>query len=358
MPKARLPENKGLPALWTYKHGAYYYRVPPGLEHRWDGKKMFRLGKTLPEAYRVWAERLNKQDNVRTISGLLDRYAMEVIPKKSPKSQTEQYRHLTKLRAVFGAMELEAIVPKHIYQFVDKRSNKIVSEDGKTTGGVTAAHREVATLSFAFTKAVEWGYIDRHPFKGEVRLVGEAPRTRYIEDWEIVECLALPAMRKQGSVKAIQAYIHLKMLTGLRRGDLLRLRLSDIDDNGIHVTTSKTKNRIMYSWSPALREAVEMAKEARPVDISGFLFCTNKGEGYIDEKTGEAQGWGSMWQRFMERVINETKVKERFTEHDIRAKCASDAETIEHAQALLTHANSNITKKVYRRKAEIVKPLR
>lgn len=70
-----------------------------------------------------------------------------------------------------------------------------------------------------------------------------------------------------------------------------------------------------------------------------------------------ASGWKSMWQRFMERVIEETKVKEHFTEHDLRAKVASDAGTLEHARSLLAHADSRTTSRVYRRKAEIVEPL-
>ncbi len=65
-----------------------------------------------------------------------------------------------------------------------------------------------------------------------------------------------------------------------------------------------------------------------------------------------------MWQGFMRRVLAETKVEARFTEHDLRAKCASDAETLEHAQTLLAHADSRLTARVYRRKPERVKPLR
>jgi integrase len=65
-----------------------------------------------------------------------------------------------------------------------------------------------------------------------------------------------------------------------------------------------------------------------------------------------------MWSGFVERVLVETKVKERFTEHDLRAKCASDAATLEHAQALLGHASSSLTDRVYRRKAQYVMPLR
>ena len=48
----------------------------------------------------------------------------------------------------------------------------------------------------------------------------------------------------------------------------------------------------------------------------------------------------------------------RFNEHDIRAKCASDAESLERARELLAHADSATTRRVYRRKPEKVRPLR
>jgi len=82
------------------------------------------------------------------------------------------------------------------------------------------------------------------------------------------------------------------------------------------------------------------------------------GECYVNETTGKAPGWKSMWQRFMTRVMEETGVKEHFTEHDLRAKVGTDAESLEHARALLAHADTRTTEKFYRRKAEVVKPMR
>ncbi len=350
MPKARNKENKGLPARWRTIHGAYYYRVPEGLESSWDGKKQFRLGKSLPEAYKVWAERLGTLDDAKTIGELLERYSLEVVPKKEVTTQAHNAVAIKRLRAVMGALALTALKPRHIYQYVDKRSAK------------TAARREIEVLSHAYTKAVEWGYLDRHPFKGEVRLDGEKPRTRYVEDWEIIECLSLESRRKSGSVLAIQAYMRLKLLTGLRRGDLLRLTMSDLQEDGIHVTPGKTETstgkRLIYEWSTELREAVAMAKSTRPVSIAPWLFCNRSGECYFNEDSGRAGGWDTMWRNFMGRVLEETKVKEHFTEHDLRAKCASDAETLEHAQALLAHADGKVTERIYRRKPERVRPLR
>jgi integrase len=349
MPRKRNKENVGLPARWKIEHGAVYYQVPAGLEDRWDGKKKFRLGSTLPEAYKEWAKRLESVDAAKTIGALLDRYALEVVPTKGARTQVENQRAIRNLRAVFGAEPMVGIRPQHIYQYVDQRKAKPV-----------AAHRAVDVLSHAFTMAVKWGYIDRHPFKGEVRLDGEKPRDRYVEDWEIIEVLSLESKRKKGSVLVLQAYIRIKLLTGLRRGDLLRLTSADMKEDGIHVTPSKTQSssgkRVIIEWSSELRAAVEAAKGVRPVDISPWLFCTRKGEGYVDEIKGTASGWDSMWQRFMERILDETNVKERFTEHDLRAKCASDAESLEHARALLAHADSQLTQRVYRRRPERVKP--
>lgn len=197
MPPKRNKENNGLPTRWKLVHNAYYYRVPPGLEYMWDGKKMFRLGGTLPEAYKKWSERIANPERARNIGQLLDRYLLEVVPTKAVSSQESNRIFIATLRKAFADAPLEAIKPKHVYQYVDKRSKK------------TSAHREIEILSHAYTKAVQWGYIDHHPFKGEVRLEGEKPRTRYVEDWELLEALAMKPKHAASSVKVIQAYHNL-----------------------------------------------------------------------------------------------------------------------------------------------------
>jgi len=351
MPKSRKAQNRGLPERWRHKHGAYYYRVPPGLEELWDGKKEYHLGKTLPAAYKEWAKRLGSIDRTNTIGQLLDRYALEVVPTKAPATQHSNNRELKEIRNVFGHEPLGSMTPQKIYQYMDKRTAK------------SRGRKEIALLSHAYTKAVEWGLIDRHPFKTEVRLEGRKPRDRYIEDWEIAEVMKLESERKKGSILMVQAYIRLKTITGMARGDMLRLQPGqDFKDDGIHIqrhkTAKKTGKRTIYKWSPELTAAKDAALAARPVDIGPWLFCNKFGKGYIDEETGEASGWDSIWGRFMDRLLTETKVKERFTEHDLRAKAGSDAETDEDARKMLSHANTSMTRKAYRRKPEEVTPLR
>jgi len=347
MPKPRNKENKGLPSNWQFAHGAYYFRVPIGLEEAWDGKRRFRLGKTLSEAYRAYSERVVASTTIANMGSLFDRYLKEVVPGKAATTQADNRAAIARRRSVFGHFRLPDIRPQLVYQYYDGRKKK------------TAARRELEVLSHTLTKAVEWGVVDRHPIKGQVRLPGEKPRDRYVEDWEILECLSLVPKRNRGSLHVIKAYISLKLLTGMSRGDLLRLQPSrHFKEDGIHVqrhkTAKTTGKRTIYEWTAERRAAVDAAITARPVDISPFLFCNAQGNGYLNEEKGTAKGWDSMWQNFMQRVLSETKVKERFTEHDLRAKCASDAESIEKARMLLSHVDSRMTQRVYRRKPDRV----
>ena len=141
---------------------------------------------------------------------------------------------------------------------------------------------------------------------------------------------------------------------------MLSLTEASLQKDGIHIMRHKTAEssgkRTNYKWSPDLRAAVDRAKAARPAN-SQFLFCNRHGAGYINPETDEPAGWKTMWQNFMKRVLSETKVTERFTEHDLRAQCASNAKTLDHARALLSHVDSGTTLKVYRRAPEEVQPL-
>ena len=342
-PKPRREENRGLPARWRFKHGAYYYRVPVGLEELWEGKKEYRLGKTLNEAYRVWATRLDIFANAKTMAELLDRYALEVIPTKAPKSQELNLIAIRKLKPVFGHMPITAVKPIHVYQYRDKRGR-----DGKK-----AANHDIEVLSHAFTKAIEWGLCENHPIKGKVRKFSTPPRRRYVEDWEIEEALKVAS-------PFIKAYIRLKLLTGMRRGDMLSIKMSDLKEDGIHVTPRKTAHssgkKLIIEWSDELRASIEEITRLRKKIYSIWLFHTNKGQPYI-KPDASANGFDSIWGRFMDKVLTRTSVTERFTEHDLRAKVASDTES-EHARQLLGHSNIEITERIYRRKAELVKPLK
>lgn len=342
MPRKRNSGNMGCPPRSRWMNGAIRYQVPKGMESHWDGKRQFTLGYNIPEAFAEYARRVGPVKNVHTIGDLLQRYYLEVSGKKPPNSLKNDTKHYKQLIKVFNDVRLEDLIPQHIYQYIDYRGNS------------TSARREKAMLSHAFTKAVQWGYINKHPFKGEVRLEGEKPRTRYIEDWEIQEIMALKPKRAKDLTEFFQAYIGLKTLLGLRQGDMLKLpAFRDQIGAKIAVTTSKTGKKVNIEVTPDVQAALLKCMAARPVDIAPNLFCNRAGKAY----TGD--GFRACWQRFMkERVMKETNIKEWFTEHDLRAKVGSDAESNERARELLTHDSVKTTNRAYRRKPENVRPLR
>lgn len=342
-PKPRKLENKPLPSRWRFKHGAYYYRVPVGLEHQWEGKTEFRLGKTQSEAYREWAARIDLHANAKTIGELLERYEIEVVPTKAPKTQESYLGAIKKLRPVFGHMLITSLRSVHVFQYRDKRGKQ----------APTATNHEIGVLSHAYTKAIEWGLTEENPIKGKVTKISRPPRKRYVEDWELVEALKVAS-------PFIEAYICLKLLTGLRRGDLLSIRLVDLQENGIHVSPRKTQGttgkKVIYEWNEELTQAVDICKKLRKKTDSPWLFSTRTGQGYMSEN-GRSNSFDSIWQRFMAKALKETKLTERFTEHDLRAKVASDND-INRAQQLLGHSSPEITNRIYRRKAELIAPSR
>lgn len=342
-PKPRNQENKKLPPRWRKKHGAYYYRVPPGLEHLWDGKKEYQLGKTQAEAYRNYSERVIEPTEAHTIAELLLRYSWEIVPHKAEKTKESNLHSIRMLTAVFGKMPIEALTPQDVYRYLDERGKK----------SKVGANHDFAVLSHAYTMAIKWGLCRFHPTKGIVQKHAIQPRNRYVEDWELEEVLKVAS-------PFLAVYINLKLLTGQRKGDLLSIQLSDLIDEGILIkprkTASSTGKTIIIEWDNDLRDAIEDIKDLPSKVSSIWLFHTRKGQPYI-KPDGNTSGFDSIWQRFMHKALEETELKEKFREHDLRAKTASDIEA-EHARQLLGHSNMAMTQRVYRRKPERVKPAR
>lgn len=343
--KKRADINMGMPEGWRWLNGAWRYRVPVAVRHLWDNRQTFTLGKSLSEAWGEWTKRVDVSGDVHTVGQLLDRYAMEGMTENAPKTKTDKLYYIKELKGVFGKQPIAHIQPKDVYGYYNARTAKV------------AAKREIALLRHAFTMAVQWGLINAHPFKWELELKGEKPRTRLVTQDEIVVVLSLePTRDGNEATPMLQAYIRLKLMLGLRRGDMLRLGDANWTDKGLLVPINKTGDEVIYTRTDALEQAWAAAKACRHAAIAPWLFCTRRGKPYLDEAKGTAHAFNSIWQRFMARV--EKAGVERFHEHDLRAVVASNAESLEHARQLMTHSSANTTNRIYRRGPEKVSPLK
>jgi len=312
--------RQDLPARVYFRHGAYYFVDQAG---KWN-----RLAKDYASAMRRFAELLHEGTSLETMSQLFDRYQREVLPNKAPSTQRTNLYELKLLRQAFGHLRAEEIRPKYIYQYMDARDAPI------------RANREKALLSHVFKSAIRWGVIDTNPCQF-VEKFKERPRTRYIEDAEFVAVYDI-------ATPVIQAAMMLSYITGLRQGDVLTIRLQNLTDRGIELTTGKTQRKMVFEWNDELVATVERAKRLRG-SVSGFyLICTRQGQRY------SGSGFRAMWNRVMTKAMRQGLLVERFTFHDIRAKAGTDSED----ENLLGHLDPRTLTRHYKRKPLKVTPIR
>lgn len=134
-----------------------------------------------------------------------------------------------------GHMLLTSIKPIHV--------QKIINEMAKRG----LARRTVAypkqVLSSILSQAVKWGYLSDNPCtKVEVPAVSKKVKRRYYEKEEVAQLVELV---KDEDLK-YQAIFFLALSGGLRRSEILGLRISDVSDNGVQVVKGKNDTSVRF----------------------------------------------------------------------------------------------------------------
>ncbi len=304
-----------LPQRVYFIHGAYYFFV--------KGGKPIHLGRDFAVAMAQWASLVGTPKQLATLADVMDRYLLEVAPLKAPRTYKDNIIEMRLLRAAFGHMRPNEVTPPDVYAYMDAR------------GAPVRANREKALLSSVFSHAIRWGVAASNP----CRLVKRNPEKRRERLPEVVELRAFKAVAGE----FLAAYIDLKYMTGLRKGDLLSLRLENLTDEGIALQQRKNRKRLVILWTPDLREVVARAQALPRRAKSAYLFATHAGKPY------STSGFDSIWQRTMRRALSSGILAQRFTEHDIRA--ATGSADPQNAQARLGQKNKSSTDAYLRSKA-------
>jgi len=347
LPPRMLRRKKKLKSgkIWT----GYYYN---GLGE--DGsRREIPLGTDLDEAKRKWAEFecTPVAKDVKLLDHIFDRYEREIIPFKAPSTQRDNLDCLSRLRPVFGGVAIDAVTPQHVAQYRDARTAKV------------RANREITLLSHVFNLAREWGYMSHdNPARG-IRKNPEKPRDFYVDDqvWRAVyECAS----------EELRDALDLAYLTGQRPADVLKMNERDIQDGSLCVQQDKTKKKLRIllkhadGASTQLAEVLERIRR-RPRKVKSLsLIATPAGEA-LNKFTlrsrfdaarlaavAKAEAIGTEDMTLLAQRIKQ------FQFRDIRPKAASDMSDLSAASKLLGHTEQEITKKVYRRIGEEVRPTR
>ena len=120
-------------------------------------------------------------------------------------------------------------------EITQQKIERYLTDSAETRGwNVASRNRYLIMLKAVFTKAVEWGMLASSPAKPIEFLRGQEARTRFLTTEEIERLLA-------GASKRFRPLLVVALHTGMRKGEIFRLRWPDIDfQNGL-ITVQKSK---------------------------------------------------------------------------------------------------------------------
>jgi len=157
---------------------------------------------------------------------------------------------LENLKAFFKGETLASIGPELVERYKAERKVELSKNSGKTISPATT-NRSIALLKTLFSKAVEWGRIETNP-ASRVKKLKEAPgRERILTKDEAGRLIAAAS-------PDIQAVLIVALGTGMRRGEILALKWTDLDfvRGVITITSSKSGKGRKVPMSGAVAEAL------------------------------------------------------------------------------------------------------
>ncbi len=121
----------------------------------------------------------------------------------------------------------------------------------------------------------------------------------------------------------------------MRIGDILKIKLSDIQDSDLHVTIEKTEKKVVFKVADDLAEVIARVRALpRPV-MSIYLFSSQQGIKM------SYSSFNKQWTRLLKNVGLDGM---NLHFHDMRAKAATDAGDMGvDAQKLLGHKQRAMT---------------
>jgi integrase len=278
-----------------------------------------------------------------TLSEAIDRYIQVEIPKKKRRAK-DRLQHLQFWREKLGAKKLSEITPASIAMIRDELFGAPTVRG--TPRKAATVNRFLADLSHLFTVVVkDFGWVQDSPTSRVRKLSEPRGRVRYLSDEERERVLVIcrqwkreEGMRNQRRDAEHQksyyllAIILLALSTGMRRGEIQKLKWSDIDWTRNRIILNQTKNddrRVVPLVGDARAELEEIyQKRAAAAD---YIFASSK-SGF----RGEPKAFEREWQA----LLKEARIED-FRFHDLRHSCASylamNGSTVTDIAAILGH---------------------
>ncbi len=162
-------------------------------------------------------------------------------------------------------------------------------------------NRELGCLRHMFNMAIKWKKAQVNPVRDVKFLKEPKEKDRILTKEE--EAKLLEAVRTGHKAKHLEPIIITALNTGMRKGEILNLKWSNVDFKTGHILVEETKNGEIRRV-PMNKKLTETLQSAKKLAKGEYVFSDN-GEPYGDVKTG-------CW-----TALKKTKI-EGFRFHDLR----------------------------------------
>lgn len=203
-------------------------------ERKTDAKKWAQQTETAIREGRHFKTREAKK---HTVADLIDKYIKSVLPTK-PKSEETQKVQLLWWKDAIGPYTLADVTPAMIGECRDKLLTE-KSVRGMVRSPATTV-RYMAAFSHALSVAVnEWGWLEDSPMRKVKKPKEPRGRVRFLSDEERERLLTAA---KKSRNKYLYPVTLLAISTGMRFGEIMNLKWSDVDLKRQCVILHDTKN--------------------------------------------------------------------------------------------------------------------
>lgn len=244
-----------------------------------------------------------------TVGEMIDRFISQWLS-KHPERKAKQTALLTWWKERLGHLTLSDLTAATIAEARDDLLAETTIR--KKIRSPSTVNRYLAALSKVLSVAVnEYGWIDDSPMR-KVSKPKEAPsRDRYLS---LEEVDRLIAACKESPNDNLYPLVILSILTGMRFGEVSKLKWEDIDFGLKTITLHKTKN--------GDRRIIPLTKNAEEVFINSCQYAQGS-SGYVFGSNRANNGKGVVSVRYaFEKALKQSDIK-NFRWHDLRRTAGS-----------------------------------
>ncbi|MGA0602812.1 tyrosine-type recombinase/integrase [Caulobacter sp. KR2-114] len=285
-----------------------------------------------------------------TVAELCDRYLADAelglvpgkrrMPKKASTLATDRSRIDAHIKPLLGTRLVKEVGRAEVYGFLRDVAAGKARRDRRTKprgrsivrGGLPTAGRTLGLLGGIFTYAVRNGIVETNPVRGVPKPASNVRQRRLTsEEYRQLGKMLRKAEADGHNPLAIDI-IRVLALTGCRRGEIEKLKWSEVDEGHGCLRLADTKEG--RSIRPAGLVVFALLKARKPAKPRGYVFPSSTGDGRFE-------GLSKVWEKVVKPNLPDV------TPHVLRHSFASAANELGYTEAtiaaMLGHAAGTTT---------------